>query len=178
MTQRRRCGCDCCNCCTCFTVPYVHLFMYMCMVVVVLLEYGRHVATEALALLLAALLHCCVLRLGLQCKTRLETHFKNVDSVIGYYRDCLCEVSMAASQRASRDVEHSFPWIRASLSTPLNGHTPARVHLLANSPPLLPTSMLRGLYPLTLMHVTGDSFQQHACTSRTICYCCCCHGLA
>lgn len=27
-----------------------------------------------------------------KCKTRLETHFSNVDSVIGYYRDCLCEI--------------------------------------------------------------------------------------
>lgn len=27
-----------------------------------------------------------------KCKTRLETHFKNVDSVIKYYQDCLCEI--------------------------------------------------------------------------------------
>eukprot|EP00882_Tetradesmus_deserticola_P006169 GHRQ01006494.1.p1 GENE.GHRQ01006494.1~~GHRQ01006494.1.p1 ORF type:complete len:272 (+),score=128.50 GHRQ01006494.1:329-1144(+) len=27
-----------------------------------------------------------------KCKTRLETHFKNVDSVIGYYTNCLCEI--------------------------------------------------------------------------------------
>lgn len=29
---------------------------------------------------------------ALQCKTRLETHFKNVDAVVGYYTDCICEV--------------------------------------------------------------------------------------
>jgi hypothetical protein len=33
---------------------------------------------------------CCV-----QCKTRLETHFKNVDSVVKYYQDCICEVRSA-----------------------------------------------------------------------------------
>jgi hypothetical protein len=32
-----------------------------------------------------------------QCKTRLETHFKNVDSVINYYNDCLCEVRLGWS---------------------------------------------------------------------------------
>jgi hypothetical protein len=28
----------------------------------------------------------------LQCKTRLDTHFQNVENVIGYYRDCCVEV--------------------------------------------------------------------------------------
>jgi adenylate kinase family enzyme len=27
-----------------------------------------------------------------QCKTRLETHFKNVEAVIGYYGGCCVEV--------------------------------------------------------------------------------------
>lgn len=49
----------------------------------------------------ALFLHMCLM---LQCKTRLETHFKNVDAVINYYRDCLCEVCHVVPQAAR------WPW--------------------------------------------------------------------
>ncbi|KAF8065545.1 adenylate kinase 2 [Scenedesmus sp. PABB004] len=38
-----------------------------------------------------------------KCKTRLETHFKNVDAVIGYYTNCLHEVTAAARPTPRRD---------------------------------------------------------------------------
>ncbi|WIA16468.1 hypothetical protein OEZ85_013152 [Tetradesmus obliquus] len=45
-----------------------------------------------------------------KCKTRLETHFKNVDSVIGYYRDCLCEI----------EGDHSMEAVASAISAALD----------------------------------------------------------
>lgn len=54
-------------------------------------DFGRYHAWNAHAL--------CFRRLPLQAKTRLDTHHKNVDAVVGYYKDIMVKVGALVNAR-------------------------------------------------------------------------------